>query len=178
MKRSTHLALGAAAVAPLALTTEPILAASCVWFGLAGSVMPDWLDFRSEFRQPLRLKHRGVSHSILTLLVCTGATWLLATLLLQRVLTWFEPGPGPSEVSETVALSLAIGFASHLLADACTPAGISPFLPLSASRWWLLPRRLRGRTGGPLDTATRWVALAAVAFALVVAAGSWLDLPV
>jgi hypothetical protein len=46
---------------------------------------------------------------------------------------------------------LAFGGISHLLSDACTYAGISPFLPFATARMWLLPRILRSRSDGYLD---------------------------
>jgi len=177
VKRSTHLAVGAAVVAPLALSQEPVLAVATVWFGLAGAVLPDWIDFRSDFRQPLRLKHRGVSHSLAALAVCTAAAWFLTTVVERQLDTiGMAPSAMPANAAGVLATALALGFGSHLLADACTPSGIGPLLPFSSRRWWLLPSQLRGRTGGVLDAVTRSVAVTVAAFALVIAAGRWLDL--
>jgi membrane-bound metal-dependent hydrolase YbcI (DUF457 family) len=179
MKRSTHLAVGLAVVTPLAMSQEPATAAACIWFSLAGAAMPDWLDFRSDLRQPLRLRHRGVSHSLVALAICTAIAWLVLTAVTRNPLTLGDVTLSNSgQVPRVIAVAFALGFVSHLAADACTPAGIAPFLPFSSRRCWLLPRRLRGKTGGRLDAFTRWVAWTVVGFSLVVAAGRWFALPV
>lgn len=46
---------------------------------------------------------------------------------------------------------LAVGYVSHLLADACTKDGIRVAYPLSGRQVWLLPRRWRLRTGSPAE---------------------------
>lgn len=81
-------------------------------------------------RLPLRLLillgHRGLTHSLLGCAVAAGLCWLLAPAL----------GAG-----------VAIGFASHVAADACTPSGVPLLAPLSRGRWHVLPRALRIPTG-------------------------------
>jgi membrane-bound metal-dependent hydrolase YbcI (DUF457 family) len=71
--------------------------------------------------------HRGATHSLLALAVVTAAG-LAAT-------AW---GVGPA-----LAIGLGLGYASHLAADALTPAGIEFAAPLSRQRFYLLPRPLR-----------------------------------
>ena len=178
MKRSTHLAVGLAVVTPLAMAQDLPLAAACAWLGMAGATMPDWLDFRSDLRQPLRLRHRGTSHSLAALAICSGLVWLLLTVVARTPLSVGEIALAlNTRVPAVLTMAFALGFVSHLAADSCTPSGIEPWLPLSHRRAWLLPRRLRGRTGGRLDALTRWVAWAVVGFALIIAARGWLDLP-
>lgn len=171
MKGSTHVVLGAAAVLPLALAQEPVLAAGCLWLGMAGGSLPDWLDLRSDFRSQLRLRHRGASHGFLSLAICVGIAWGMMYALQQssQTIGGFELAP-PDRVRDALSLALALGFLSHLAADACTVSGIRPFLPFWPRRVWLLPRAVRGRTGGPLDTAVSWLAVTVLAFGVVVAA--------
>ncbi len=174
MKGSTHTLLGAAVVLPLAITQEPLLAAGCLWLGMAGGRLPDWLDLRSDFRSQLRLRHRGASHGLLSLLICVGVTWGMLYALQQSTMTIGAVDLAPSDhVRDTLARALTLGFLSHLAADACTVSGIRPFLPFLSRRVWLLPRALRGRTGGPLDSATRWVAVTVLAFGVVIVAARW-----
>jgi inner membrane protein len=178
VKRSTHLAVGLAVVTPLAMAQDLPLAAACAWFGLAGATMPDWLDFRSDLRQPLRLRHRGISHSLAALATCSAVAWLVLTVVTQNPLTVGEITLAvDANVPAVLTMAFALGFGSHLVADACTPVGIEPWLPLSRRKFWLLPKRLRGRTGGRLDALTRWAAWSVVAFALVIIARGWLALP-
>ena len=154
---------------PLALAQEPALAAGCLWFGMAGAGLPDWLDLRSDFRSTLR--HRGVSHGILALAACAGVTWFVLRLFQANPITLGDVDLSPSaQTLAVLTVALALGFLSHLAADACTIAGIRPLLPFSHWRIWLLPRPLRGRTGGALDTIARWLAVTVLAFGLVLAA--------
>lgn len=163
MKRATHGLLGAAAVMPLALATGPATAIGCVWWGMAGAGFPDWLDLRSDLRKPLRLRHRGVSHSFFAgVLLTLGLFWLLRivqgldlavaghTLALRDDMVWFWTA------------SFAAGFASHILSDACTRGGIRPWLPFSQGKLWLLPKPLRSRSDGYLDRVARLLATAGV----------------
>jgi inner membrane protein len=88
----------------------------------------------------LRLRHRGITHS---LAACAAVTWLaLATGL----------------------AGLAIGYASHVAADACTPAGVRAFAPLSRKAVHLLPKPARIPTGSLREL------VFALAFAAVCAA--------
>jgi membrane-bound metal-dependent hydrolase YbcI (DUF457 family) len=71
----------------------------------------------------LHLRHRGITHSVAA---CLAVTWL-------AVLTGF--------------LGLAIGYVSHVVADACTPAGVRALAPFSRRPVHLLPKAARIRTG-------------------------------
>lgn len=163
MKRVTHGLLGAAVAMPFALATGPVTAVGCVWWGMTGGGFPDWLDLRSDLRKPLRLRHRGVSHSFVAGIALTlGVFWLLRiaqgfdldvhghTLALGDDVVWFW------------SASFAAGFASHILSDACTRAGIQPWLPFNDWKVWLLPKPLRSRSDGYLDRVTRLLAAGAV----------------
>jgi hypothetical protein len=68
--------------------------------------------------------------------------------------------PVPDRYVVPWAASLGFGMLSHLLGDACTRAGIQPWLPLFRTRLWLLPRFLRGRSDGSVNVFARGMALA------------------
>jgi inner membrane protein len=84
--------------------------------GLLGTMAAFWM------------KHRGITHTLLAVLLML----LISSLL----------------VSPFVALVMTAAYASHLFLDACTPSGVPLFGPLSWRRVHLLPRGLRVRTGG------------------------------
>jgi membrane-bound metal-dependent hydrolase YbcI (DUF457 family) len=71
----------------------------------------------------LRIRHRGITHSALA---CALVTWAAVAI-------------GVS--------GLAIGYVSHVVADACTPAGVRALAPFSRRAVHLLPKRARIRTG-------------------------------
>ncbi|MBE2319829.1 metal-dependent hydrolase [Solirubrobacter sp. CPCC 204708] len=81
-------------------------------------------------RIPLRLLillgHRGLTHSLAAAALVAAAAALL------------DPAFGAG---------VAIGYGSHVAADACTPSGVPLLAPLTRRRWWLLPRRTRIPTG-------------------------------
>ncbi|HEV2066999.1 MAG TPA: metal-dependent hydrolase [Thermomicrobiales bacterium] len=162
MRRITHTLLGAAVAMPTAVSHDPIIAAACLWWGMAGGGLPDWFDLRSDLRGPLRLQHRGISHSIVFLIVVTGLVLGLFTLLRASgfALAGVHLIP-PENAVVPWLVALALGIASHLASDACTHGGIRPLLPFSRARVWLLPGFLRSRFDGYLDTVFR---LAAIAF--------------
>lgn len=179
MKRVTHGLLGAAVAMPLALATGPVAAIGCVWWGMAGAGFPDWLDLRSDLRKPLRLRHRGVSHSFLAgVFLTVGVFWLL------RIAQGFDVAIGGQmwRLSDDMvwfwSASFAAGFASHILSDACTRAGIRPWLPFSQWKLWLLPKPLRSRSDGYLDRVARLLATGCVIAGVLIftarLAGGWL----
>lgn len=71
----------------------------------------------------LRIRHRGITHSALA---CALVAWAAVATGLPGV---------------------AIGYVSHVLADACTPAGVRALSPLSRRAVHLLPKAARIRTG-------------------------------
>lgn len=156
MRRITHTLLGAAVALPIAVSHEPMIATGCLWWGMAGGGLPDWFDLRSELRKPLRLRHRGVSHSLIFLIIAVGSVYLLLDLLRM---SGFSPGginlTPPAEAVRPWGLSTALGILSHLASDACTHGGIRPLLPFSRLRVWLVPPFLRSRFDGYLDVLFR-----------------------
>lgn len=153
MKRTTHILLGAAVAMPIAASLSPGVAAGAVWLGMVGGGYPDWFDLRSDFRA--RFKHRGVSHSL-----ALGAVFTFAVFLLIQLVSNQFSRIDLSEVEvRALALCFGLGFLSHIVADACTYAGVRPLLPFSNEQWWILPKPLRGKSSGGIDTIARFIAI-------------------
>lgn len=152
MTGKTHAAIGANTVWFLTLTAIPI---NPTYIGLAAlaALLPD-LDasesmikhvsirigrIRVPIFYPFALlfshlfRHRGWLHSGVAILIVAGLSW------------W-----GLSSFGSGVPLVITLGYASHLLADACTISGIHFFLPIQ-SEFHLLPKPLRIRTGSMID---------------------------
>jgi len=152
MRRVTHTLLGAAVAVPIAVSHEPLVAAGCLWFGMVGGGLPDWFDLRSEFRKPLRLRHRGLSHSLVFMAIAVGLVYVLLAMIRS---TGFSPAgvdlTPPGAAVRPWVLSMTLGNLSHLASDACTRSGIQPLLPFSRFKVWLVPRFFRSRYDGYLD---------------------------
>ena len=117
---------------------------------MVGGGFPDWLDLRSDYSRSM--KHRGISHSVLAAAMLTLGFWAL----LGIVGSGFELTDLPRT---TWACALGLGYLSHIVADACTHAGVRLWLPFSQRKWWLLPKPLRGNASGKMDSIVRIVAL-------------------
>lgn len=138
---------------PIAASLSPAVAIGAVWLGMVGGGYPDWIDLRSDFKA--RLKHRGVSHSILL-----GALLVAGLYLVLQIASRQFPAMNLNQGEiQALSMAFALGFLSHLLADACTYAGVRPLLPFSNGQWWILPRPLRGKSSGAIDTIGRFIAL-------------------
>jgi membrane-bound metal-dependent hydrolase YbcI (DUF457 family) len=89
-------------------------------------------------RLPLRLlillPHRGVTHSVFA----CGAVAVLFGLLV---------GVADPALAGAAGAGMAIGYATHIAGDACTPSGIAALAPVSRRRYWLVPAGLRIPTG-------------------------------
>ena len=119
---------------PIAASLSPAAAVGAVWLGMVGGGYPDWVDLRSDLSS--RLKHRGISHSLIVgALLALGLYFVLELAVAE--FSWFHLAE-----SEIYGLSLAFGagFLSHILADACTHAGVRPLLPVSNSKIWIRQR--------------------------------------
>ena len=105
----------------LLLSVDPGVAiAGCI--GSVGlSRLPDY-DLRVPF-----LEHRGITHTLLFLLVVTAALGAAGLLVGRRV------GVDPAIAVGLGAVVAVVGIGSHLLADALTPAGVPLLWPLSGT---------------------------------------------
>lgn len=159
--------LGAATGLLVSADASAPVAVGAVWMGLAGGGFPDWIDLRSELRGSLRLRHRGASHGVLFAFLATGVFLLALRALSQGIAEL--PDWAVIDSSTVVLWTAAFGGAmlSHLLADACTHAGIRPFLPISNHRLWLLPKLLRSRSDGYLDTFAMMTGVAVIGLIIV-----------
>lgn len=77
--------------------------------------------------------HRGITHSILGVVVLGLLTGLIASLLAQHAAPPKKPKPPVSR--KWLLLACLVGSASHLLLDFTNAYGVRPFLPFSA-RWY------------------------------------------
>lgn len=159
--------LGAAAGSLVAASSSVPILAGAVWLGVAGGGYPDWLDLRSELKGTMRLRHRGASHGIPMALIVIGLIYFALSSLADGALDvpeWMRLSP---QTVDTWTLALAAGIATHLLGDACTHAGIRPLLPFLQWKFWLLPKLLRGRSDGFLNTIALLVSFAVLGFSVV-----------
>lgn len=78
--------------------------------------------------------HRGALHSLVGVVVVTVATSFLIPY--TSVVMWYL---------------FIFGYASHIIADACTRSGIELFWPIK-NRFGFFPKFLRVRTGGIVDS--------------------------
>lgn len=146
---------------PVAASLSPGLALGAIWWGMVGGGFPDWLDLRSEFRRGMR--HRGFSHSAIAGALLTLAFWFAFGVIADTFsVHWLKP-----QAIRSWTIAFGLGYLSHILADACTRAGVRPLLPLSQRRVWLLPKLVRGKSSGGLDGATRMLASFVVVAAIL-----------
>jgi membrane-bound metal-dependent hydrolase YbcI (DUF457 family) len=151
MLARTHVLLGLSALWPMEAIPHVVTGDSIAILATAavfGALLPD-LDAAESKLQQLSIAgvrpfapfgalahqawgHRGFLHSPVALV-------LLAALLAVPALWW----------GWTVSLALWLGYASHLIADACTKTGIPGWR--AGERFYLLPRRLRISTGSAAE---------------------------
>ena len=146
MKRVTHITTGAAIVLPVAATLSPAAAAGAIFLGMAGAVVPDYADLRSDLRRVLR--HRGVSHSVLFASGVILLVYAIMSALTQVADPRFQLH---RELVAPLLFAFGLGLGSHLVLDAATPSGIRPLLPLWGFRLRILPPGMRITTGGRID---------------------------
>jgi membrane-bound metal-dependent hydrolase YbcI (DUF457 family) len=156
MKRATHILLGAAVAMPIAASSSPAIALGAVWWGMVGGGYPDWFDLRSDFSR--RLKHRGSSHSLLLGAAFAFALWWVLGLVADQ----FAAIRLSHQAIDSWAIAFGVGFLSHIVADACTRAGVQPFLPFIKDKVWILPPWLRGKSEGTPDTIARVIAVVVI----------------
>ena len=145
---------------PIAASLSPAAAVGAVWLGMVGGGYPDWVDLRSDLSS--RLKHRGVSHSLVVGALLTFGLYYVLDLMVAE---FSQLNLSQGEIW-SLALAFGVGFLSHIIADACTHAGVRPFLPVSSTKVWVIPRPLRGRSSGSIDTFARFIAMILVIFSV------------
>ena len=103
-------------------------------FALIGAAIPD-ID--------VKFKHRKLLHNV----------WVLALIILIGIST--------RVMSPAIAISLSIGFLSHLIIDALTVTGIRPFWPMNKPHF-------RGpfKTGGVTEYVIAFGVIVAIAYLL------------
>ena len=182
MRSATHELVGVslALAAARALEAGPLESAGLAVAALYGSRLPDLdqLGARAHRRSTLERRsllfgaagsamrlpliafaalvpHRTVTHSALA---CAAAGGLVALVAF----------PLGADAALVVGVGVAIGYAAHVAADACTPGGVCLWAPISRERVWLLPPRARIPTGSFREAALAAAAVAALAAVLIV----------
>lgn len=139
MKGITHATIGAASGLAVALAVSAPADETLFLAGLSAfaALFPDIDHPNSMLRRRIGflgvsvfwLTHRGLTHTLLAVVLFGLAA---AMLLPEKI--W--------------AVAAIAGYASHILADMVTIAGVPVFWPLSSANWHLVPRLIRVRTGG------------------------------
>jgi len=174
MMGRTHALLGALTAGALLPPSSSDRLAIWMALGAFGALLPDLDASESKIKRlslggitpfaPLslavnrRFGHRGALHSLLG--------WGIASLLFLPLVFF---------LGLDVPLALSLGYASHLVADACTKSGIPALYP-NRGRIHLLPRALRLTTGSLAEEAFL-VALGLLLFALLLSQLSLSALP-
>lgn len=149
---------------PIAVSLSPGIAVGCLWWGMVGGGFPDWFDLKSDFRKPLRLRHRGASHGLPVALLASAAVYGLLTVISQASFDIFGVPISLSAQDATPwTLGFLLGVLSHLVSDSCTTSGIRPLLPFSGFTFWAIPKFLRSRHDGYLDRLFFLCSLGAIA---------------
>jgi membrane-bound metal-dependent hydrolase YbcI (DUF457 family) len=123
------------------------------------------LAHRRLTHSPVAIAMLGLGAFVVLLLVASRVPEVRAALDVGQatlVLAWPIAGAGIA--------GLALGYASHLVADSCTIDGTRPGYPFTDRQVWVLPRRLRFRTG---SSAEYRVVLSLAALTLLLLALSW-----
>ena len=105
----------------LLLSVDPGVAIAGCLGSVGLSRLPDY-DLRVPF-----LEYRGITHTLLFLLVVTAALGAAGLLVGRRV------GVDPAIAVGLGTVVGVVGIGSHLLADALTPAGVPLLWPLSGT---------------------------------------------
>ena len=154
---------------PIAASLSPGLAIGGLWWGMVGGGFPDWLDLRSDFRASLRLRHRGVSHGVLVAALMAIMFGIGLQILSRQPIDAFGIHLEiPDAAVRPWFLCFLAGIVSHLVSDAMTHSGIQPFLPASRVTLRLLPKFLRSRYDGYLDTLLRAASLLALGLGIAI----------
>jgi membrane-bound metal-dependent hydrolase YbcI (DUF457 family) len=134
MMGRTHQLIGATTAYTITAIadTRPIPTITTVLAAIAASRLPDtdlWLP---------GIRHRGPTHWIVTGIVVTTFVLFVAALFLPASAGYIAGG-------------FAIGYGMHIVADACTLAGVPALAPFTGRDIHLLPTGMRVRTGGMFE---------------------------
>lgn len=148
MMGHTHIIIGglSGAAYATAINAPPSTLALCVLGAAFAALVPDIDHPQSEVRQRMGifgllfawLPHRGITHSLLALVSIGAAVFVISRSNIHPL-------------ALPLAWSFMAGYASHLVADAATRAGIPFFMPLNNTRITLLPKLLTIKTGGIVE---------------------------
>ena len=152
MMGRTHAMIGVASLGAFSLISGYFSSETFALLAVAaafGALLPDLDAAESQIKhlqvmglKPLTplsriihraLGHRGLLHSLLG--VC------LASLVVMPLGVWWD---------WSLPITVSLGYASHLAADACTKSGI-PILFPRRRRYYLVPRTWRLTTGSPAE---------------------------
>jgi len=161
VRNLTHELLGVstAVAASRALKATPVETLALAAGALYGSRLPDVDQLGARVHRRSRVERRHVLAGAAGLLVrlpalmCAlvarhrGATHSLAACGLVAALSLGAGALTGVPLGVLLAGGLAVGYTLHVLADACTPAGVRLWAPLSARRVRILPAGARIPTG-------------------------------
>lgn len=187
MLNATHETIGVASAlaATAALSSDPATCAIAAAAALYAAQLPDVDQLGSPVHRRSRVERRYLAAlavgTILRLPMIVvalatrhrGAThWLLTGAVVTAALTALTTALSPT-LAPPIGLGVALGYTTHLLADACTPHGAPLLGPFSARRRHLLPGRARIRTGSAVELAVlALVGAGAVALAVMIVSRS------
>lgn len=161
MRNTTHELIGVslAVAAAKASDSGPVETVAVAAAACCGSWLPDVDQLGSRVHRRSRLErgnalvrllgamlrlpmlavavlasHRAMTHSALACLVAVSVSGLLLL-------------PLGLPVAVSLAGGLGLGYAAHVFADACTPAGVRLWWPLTRRHVWLVPPACRIPTG-------------------------------
>jgi membrane-bound metal-dependent hydrolase YbcI (DUF457 family) len=150
--------VGLAAVAGAAVDASTSTAAVLLGGAWLGSMLPDADRAGTRIYHRTRLERRvppvavlgwiaRVPLRLLTLLPHRGVTHSLFACAAAAILTGLLVAVADPSLAGAAGAGMAIGYATHIAGDACTPSGVAAWAPVSRRRAWLLPRGLRIPTG-------------------------------
>lgn len=181
VRNATHelVGLSLAVAAGQVLDAGPPETAGLAAAALLGSRLPDIDQLGARIHRRTRLERRrrlaGAAGAVLRLPLVIFAVVVSHRTLTHSALACAAAAafaavvtaPAGAGVTLVVAGGVAMGYAAHVAADACTPAGVTLWAPLSRRRVWLLPPRARIRTGSWREAAFSALAVAALALTLL-----------
>jgi membrane-bound metal-dependent hydrolase YbcI (DUF457 family) len=182
VRNATHELVGVslAVAAGQALDAGPPESVGLAAAALCGSRLPDIDQLGARIHRRTRLERRSLlvgapAAAIRLPLVAFAAvvshrslTHSVPACVAAAALTALVASPAGTGAALVFGGGVAIGYAAHVIADACTPSGVTLWAPFSRRRVWLLPPRARIPTGSWREAALAVMAAAALAVVLLV----------